>query len=64
MNKAVEEFLAAGGTITQLPSGVPSDTNSCMNCKGYFPAEELTLQGTIRRCKKCVERRNKFRSKR
>ena len=64
MNKALAEFLANGGQITQLPSGVPSDTNSCMNCKGQFPTEPLTLQGTIRRCRKCVERRNNFRSKR
>lgn len=55
MNDAVKKFLEEGGKIQQLEPGIKRDLNICMNCKGVFPAEDLT-KGSQRRCKKCLKR--------
>jgi hypothetical protein len=59
MNDAVKKFLEEGGKIQQLESGIKRDLNICMNCKGVFPAEDLT-KGSQRRCKKCFQRHTGF----
>ena len=63
-NDALEEYLREGGKITQIEYGVARDLNMCMNCKGNYPMYELKLQGSVRRCRKCRQRRSELISKR
>ena len=63
-NDALEEYLREGGKITQIEYGVARDLNMCMNCKGNYPMYELRLQGSVRRCRKCRQRRSELISKR
>lgn len=59
MNQAVEQWLAEGNQITEIPFGVPRDMQVCMNCKGLFETKELT-KGITRRCKKCHVRHTNY----
>ena len=63
-NDALEAYLREGGKITQIEYGVARDINICMNCKGTYPTHDLKIQGSVRRCRKCRQRRSELISKR